>query len=54
MQCDYVAMQGFRMGKDSQVVTAIGIDNNGNVWTGHQKVSGSMHMACGLDIRSTV
>uniref|UniRef100_A0A7S3R324 Protein kinase domain-containing protein n=1 Tax=Dunaliella tertiolecta TaxID=3047 RepID=A0A7S3R324_DUNTE len=28
---------GFRIGKDSQVVTAIGIDSSGNVWTGHQK-----------------
>ena len=31
------------MGKDAQVVTAVGIDSNGNVWTGHQKVGTHKH-----------
>jgi len=31
---------GFRMGKESHTVTALGIDDDGNVWSGHQKVGG--------------
>jgi hypothetical protein len=30
---------GFKMGKESNMVTTIGVDDMGNVWTGHQKVS---------------
>ena len=29
---------GFKMGRESNMVTAIGVDDMGNVWTGHQKV----------------